>query len=371
MKKSFNRLCVLIVCAMFPLAGCEDERTAVVVESITINASSLEMTVGDTFQLTASSEPESDAGFEWVSDNVGVVTVNASGLVTAIAEGEAVISVSAGTASAVCSVSVNTARPEIEMVLIKSGTFTMGSSEDETERTEFEVQHEVTISQDFYMGRYEVTNGQFSQFLNAHDVRQDGILLTEEYGEQVMITEFDGWGSVWDAATQKWQPVEGMDDHPVVNVTWYGAMEFAHWVGGTLPTEAQWEYACRAGSGDKWYFGNDASLLVDHAWYWENSSSYELEIKTRKVGLLLPNSWGLYDVYGNVWEWCLDTWNGSSPYDAEAVTDPVSPHPGLSNVMRGGSWSVGTRYSRSAYRGTGYPYYSGSDVGFRIIKTIN
>ena len=114
------------------------------------------------------------------------------------------------------------------------------------------------------------------------------------------------------AESSKWEPVPGYENYPAVYVTWYGADEYAHWVGGSLPTEAQWEYACRAGSETDYFFeGESGAKLGDYAWYGSSGgvtlpSGPNGKRRTQEVGTKQPNPWGLYDMYGNVWEWCLD-----------------------------------------------------------------
>ena len=125
-----------------------------------------------------------------------------------------------------------------------------------------------------------------------------------------------------------------------------------------LPTEAEWEYACRAGTTTKYSLGDDDSELGTYAWFTENSGS-----KSHPVGGKLPNAWGLYDMHGNVWEWCQD-WYGA--YPDRAVTDPTGTRTGSIRVHRGGSWSHAAENCRSAYRGRGYPSSRYDYSGFRV-----
>ncbi len=240
-------------------------------------------------------------------------------------------------------------------VLIKAGTFTMGSPTTETDRSSDETQHQVTLTQDFYMGKYEVTNAQFCEFLNDKCIGSDGKYTTADYGTQIIVATDDmsvkySYGN--------WIPQSGYEDYPVVNVTWYGASEYAKWIGGTLPTEAQWEYACRAGSTTAYSFGDSSDSLGEYAWYDNNSDS-----KTHPVGQKKPNAWGLYDMHGNVWEWCAD-WYGD--YPSNAVTDPTGPTTGSDRVLRGGSWSYFADYCRSASRLHRNPVYCIRNYGFRV-----
>ena len=128
-----------------------------------------------------------------------------------------------------------------------------------------------------------------------------------------------------------------------------------------LPTEAQWEYAARAGTTTRFSYGDDPgySELGNHAWYMENSRG-----GTHPVGEKLPNPWGLYDMHGNVWEWCSDWSTGS--YPGGSVTDPVGPGSGSDRVLRGGGWYFSARYCRSAHRDGDRPGYTSGYLGFRV-----
>jgi formylglycine-generating enzyme required for sulfatase activity len=127
-----------------------------------------------------------------------------------------------------------------------------------------------------------------------------------------------------------------------------------------LPTEAEWEYACRAGTQTAYSFGDSESELADYAWYGPNSGR-----TTHPVGSKKPNAWGLYDMHGNVSEWCQD-WYGS--YPSGSVTDPTGPYSGSHRVSRGGGWD-GISVCRSAIRLWGRPGYRGSDIGFRVLRS--
>ena len=148
----------------------------------------------------------------------------------------------------------------------------------------------------------------------------------------------------------------GRGNRPVINVSWYDAQKYIEWLNKSnntdtfrLPTEKEWEYACRAGSDTKWCFGDDESKLKDYAWYNKNSDD-----KTHPVGELKPNSFGLYDMHGNVWEWCEDWFDSYKE----------------SKVVRGGSWLYGADWTASSYRGYGSPGLSDYNVGFRIARTL-
>jgi formylglycine-generating enzyme required for sulfatase activity len=264
------------------------------------------------------------------------------------------------------------------MVLIPHGTFLMGCSDGsnigdgagtglnttpaEPGRSSNETQHQVTLTQDFYMSKYAVTNVQYAVFLNATGVPSNGEADATANGgsaNQILIAS-DSWGVTWD--TDKWKAQSGYENYPVINVSWYGAKAYADWIGGNLPTEAQWEYACRAGTTTAWSFGADAANLGDYAWYDGNSGA-----QTHPVGEKLPNDYGLYDMHGNVLEWCLDSWDYYSAYSSDAVTDPVSPNAGTYRVLRGGSWrstALNVRVPPRIGSGPGFRY---SHYGFRLV----
>jgi formylglycine-generating enzyme required for sulfatase activity len=166
----------------------------------------------------------------------------------------------------------------------------------------------------------------------------------------------------------KWVAVQGMDNHPVIYVSWYGATEFAASLGGRLPTEAEWDYACRANTNTPYYFGT--CLLNIHAnydWPYPYNMCYNTNNfaprKTQKVGSYPPNGFGLYDMHGNVWEWCSD-WYG--PYPQIAETDPQGPEIGPFRVCRGGGWSNIAKSCRSAMRYP-RPMEQARTLGFRVV----
>jgi formylglycine-generating enzyme required for sulfatase activity len=240
----------------------------------------------------------------------------------------------------------------MNLVYIRGGTFTMGSPENESGRSSVEgSQTRVTLTDDFWMGETEVTNAQYKRFL-------------EESG-------YDGSG---DADSDYLKHFRGQSDmpvgssHPVVWVSWKNAMAFCEWASRksgmkvTLPTEAQWEYACRANPSKttRYSFGDSDSSLGDYAWYDKNSGGKTQPVKTKK-----PNAWGLYDMHGNVWEWCLDWYSDKLP--GGSVTNPPGPGSGGSRVVRGGSGSslpVGCR-SADRYRYT--PSFTHNLNGFRVV----
>ena len=204
-------------------------------------------------------------------------------------------------------------RTGIAFVGIPAGEFEMGSMKGADRERPV---HRVRVSA-FGLGKYAVTNAEYQRYLEATpDAKQPG-----EWNN----SQFNG------------------PQQPVVGVTWHEAQAFAKWAGGRLPTEAEWEYACRAGTQTEYYFGDDEKLLKDYGWYADNTG-----METKPVGQKKPNAWGLYDMHGNVWEWCLD---GMRTYTKDAQVDPVgSLDDRADRVVRGGSWIGLAQNCRAAYR---------------------
>ena len=249
----------------------------------------------------------------------------------------------------------------MKLALIPAGSFMMGSPVSEKGRRADEgPQHKVTISKPFYMGVTEVTVGQFGAFVADSGYKTDA--------------EKEGWGYVYKGGWSKlagasWRKAQFTQtaDHPAICVSWNDAVAFCRWLGkrtgknSRLPTEAQWEYACRAGTKTRFYFGEDEAQLAEHAWYRANS-----DMRTHPVGRKKPNAAGLYDMYGNVWEWCADFY--AKGYDAKAKTvDPTGPASGTARARRGGPWIDPPGYLRSASRHSSVPDHRNDIVGFRVV----
>jgi formylglycine-generating enzyme required for sulfatase activity/uncharacterized membrane protein YhaH (DUF805 family) len=224
-----------------------------------------------------------------------------------------------------------------KFVLIPAGTFMMGSPASEEERSISETQHQVTISKPFYMQTTPVTQEQWKRVMGHNPAF------------------FTSWFTK-------------DDDHPVERVSWNDVQEFIgkfNELDGTdkyrLPTEAQWEYAARAGTTTMFNTGNSEEDLSRAGWYHKNSGK-----QTQQVGEKTPNAWGLYDMHGNVLEWCQD-WKGD--YSASSVTDPEGPSSGSYRIVRGGAYCYGPILCRSAYRNDAAPSHYSPDMGFRLIRT--
>jgi formylglycine-generating enzyme required for sulfatase activity len=267
----------------------------------------------------------------------------------------------------------------------------MGSPADEPNREQAnETQHQVTLTQDFYMGKYEVTNAQYAAFLKDNGIGPTGGKADIENNERLIFasSSTSDWGLHWNAGTSEWEPAPGCADRPVIRVTWYGANAFAEWAGGSLPTDAQWEYACRGDYPDKatetatlpFGIGNGkvldghmANIDGNYAYDYDNggyqlgNSNTPYLARTTDVGSYRPNNYGLYDMHGNVWEWCLD-WHEPDYGNGNAdATDPTGAASGSYRVVRGGYWNSNARYCRSAYRNLYTPYSNSSNIGFRIV----
>ena len=254
----------------------------------------------------------------------------------------------------------------VTLLYIKGGTFMMGSPESEPERESNEIQHLVTLS-DFYLSEKAITNEQYCRFLNAKSISSDGKGNVSGYGSQTLVIAHE-WGVQY--ISSEWRPASGKADYPVVYVTWYGAKAYCNWAGGRLPTEAEWEYACRAGTTTP--FNTGANLTTSQANYNGNypynSNVKETYLKrTQPVGSYAPNAWGLYDMHGNVWEWCSD-WYGN--YSTSAVTNPQGSDSGLFRVLRGGSWNYSARFCRSANRYIISPLNRDYYYGFRLASSL-
>jgi formylglycine-generating enzyme required for sulfatase activity len=208
--------------------------------------------------------------------------------------------------------------PPANMVFIPPGTFRMGSPTNEVDRSDYEgPQTDVTISRGFWMGKYEVTQGEYLDVMgNNPSWFQPPNIETADLRRPVeQVSWFDAT-AYCAALTERERSAGRIATNAVYR----------------LPTEAEWEYACRAWTSTRFSYGDDPGYtnLTNYAWYMDNSGG-----ETHPVGQKLPNPWGLYDIHGNVWEWCQD-WFGA--YAGEIALDPQGPATGSSRVIRGGAW---------------------------------
>jgi formylglycine-generating enzyme required for sulfatase activity len=277
----------------------------------------------------------------------GTVDVNATGTYTLT---YTVSDAAGNAASLIRTVNVGTpatyasdlnASVAMEMIWVQPGSFTMGQDGVATP------EHNVTLTKGFYLGKYEVTQAQYEAVMTGNS---DGLSATpSQYG--------------------------GNADRPVEKVSWDDIQKFltrlnaqeagnipAGW-SYVLPTEAQWEYACRAGTTTAYSWGD--SITSDDANYnWDGDWNTGADFKqTRDVGQYSANPWGFFDMHGNVWEWTADWY---AAYSSGAQTDPEGPATGSSRVYRGGSWSLTGTSLRSASRNYYYPGYRNNNIGFRV-----
>ncbi len=235
----------------------------------------------------------------------------------------------------------------MKLVYIPAGEFMMGSPLSESDRSDDEGPiHKVEITKGFWMGQYEVTQEQYEKIMGENP------------------SSFKG------------------SNNPVETVSWNHATEFCKKLSEregmkySLPTEAQWEYAARAGTSTKYSFGDDENELYKYGNYcdksntggygWQDKNHDDEYDKTAPVGSLKPNPWGLYDMHGNVFEWCMD-YGDDNAYSKHNKQDPVYLQSTASRVRRGGSWNNSPRYCRSAYRYWDAPGFAGLNIGFRVV----
>jgi len=275
----------------------------------------------------------------------------------------------------------------MQMKWIPAGEFLTSKPSDDVMGSPAAPKIKVAITKPFYMASTEVTRGQFEAFVSQSGYRTEA--------------EARGWGTYWDKASKSNKPIPGRDwrhpgyeqdsDHPVACVTWNDANRFCHWLGEKtgrhvrMPTEAEWEYACRAGTTTRFQWGDKA----DAAKGWCNLTDETLRQALMKsvppgitsdnpicswsdgyaftspAGRFKPNAWGLFDMHGNLWEWCAD-WQGNAyPGDGSSV-DPHGPINGTKRVIRGGCWAEPPMFARSLSRVGWEPDNADFGVGFRV-----
>lgn len=279
---------------------------------------------------------------------------------------------------------------QFEMVPIPGGTFTMGSPENEPNRSGDEgPQHQVTV-RPFWMGKVEVTWDEYDLFAFSEDIRK-------KQRQGVDVASQPESEKAADAITRPTPPYTdetfgyGREGQPVINIPHHAAMEYCRWLsvktGKTyrLPTEAEWEYACRAGSQAAYHFGADPAKLGEYGWYLDNSDA-----RPHPVGKKSPNAWGLYDLHGNVAEWCLDHYDKdfykTFKPDLPALSPVLLPtERKFPHVVRGGSWDDKAPLLRCAARRASTDDWLMQDpqrpqsiwwltdalfVGFRIVRPL-
>ena len=339
MTKNFFYVTAAVVLLTAISTSCKKEVTGV-----TLNKTTLTLVKGGTEKLIATVTPDNatDKKVTWSSDNSEVATVSTDGTVTAKSAGKATITVTTndGNKTATCAVTVTssgiiiTHPAEPETVLVEGGTFTMGVSKEQDSESGNDERppHEVTLSS-FHIGKYEVTQGQWKAIMgnNPSGCFPKG------------------------------------DNYPVENVNWADIQTFIKRLNDStgkqyrLPTEAEWEYAARGGNQSKKYKYSGSNSVNEVAWHSSNSGS------TRPVGGKLPNELGIYDMSGNVSEWCND-WYDKDYYANSPSTNPQGPQTATPNrVIRGGSWETPTIHARITARSGQIPTINTTSVGFRLV----
>ncbi len=288
----------------------------------------------------------------------------------------------------------------MKLSLILSGEFMMGNAESAEKTARYYSQaydllphivadsiadeypqHRVRITRPFYLGCYHVTRGQFRKFVSDSGYETDA----EKYAKSKSSKD----DLFWSITSRSWRnpDFEQTDDHPVVNVSWNDAVAFCKWLSNKegvtyrLPTEAEWEYACRAGTKTRYSNGDNPEKLAqianvaDAAYAKKFPYHKSMAIKandgyvfTAPVGSFRPNAFGLFDMHGNVLQWCAD-WYDREYYRSSPVDDPQGPKASTTRVVRGGNWSCWACYVRSADRFSLVPGSHDDLKGFRVART--
>jgi formylglycine-generating enzyme len=297
----------------------------------------------------------------------------------------------------------------MKFVLVPGGEFLMGSDESPDVLSKAYLQyerrrvlelgdeapvHRVRITQAFYLGQFEVSVGQFRKFIEASGYTPES--MADGTGGYGYNANYDSTQSVSGDAFEGRDPkyswrnpgFDQGDNHPVVNITWNDAVALAKWLSEKegvkyrLPTEAEWEYACRAGTRTRYASGDNPESLLkvanvfdfDAKEYWLRWEKFAVSGQdgfafTSPVGSFASNAWGLYDMHGNVWEWVSD-WYVDDYYARSPVDNPQGPADGSVRVRRGGSWHTWALYARSSYRNWISPNSRYTLVGMRLVREV-
>ena len=252
--------------------------------------------------------------------------------------------------------------PKIEFVQIPGGEYDLGSFDKSSGSDEYPP-HSVLID-GFELSKYEVTNLQFANFLNAYG--NDEVKEGEFSGKKMIYDSPYGMKQI-ESGNRYWTVQKGYEFHPVTNVTWFGAYEFCRYYNYKLPSEAEWEYAARE-LGKKIKYGNGRQVAENNEINFSSGESTK-SMGTTHVASFAPNSLELFDLSGNVWEWCQD-WYNSDSYSNTRRDNPVGPTFGNYKVIRGGSWYNNSEGIRTTERSFIKPDRDMPDIGFRVAKSI-
>ena len=257
--------------------------------------------------------------------------------------------------------SLNKLTGGIDLVYVRGGSFEMGSEKGESDEKPM---HTITLS-NYFIGKYEVTVGQFRKFIAVTGYKTSADINGGSYlwnGSQWKLQA----GINWEFDALGFKRPETEENHPVIHVSWTDALEYTKWLSSVtgkafrLPTEAEWEFAARGGMSSNGYTFAGSNDINQVAWSLDNKSN-----QTFPVGKKQPNELGIYDMTGNVWEWCND-WYDADYYAKSPSTNPQGSKSGLFKVIRGGSWGGLSNFNRVTFRYRYFPGNRGKFNGFRI-----
>ncbi|MDR3329510.1 MAG: SUMF1/EgtB/PvdO family nonheme iron enzyme [Prevotellaceae bacterium] len=347
--------------AAVTLTACSESEENISVTGISLSKTTLTLAVGGTKILTATVTPAlaTNKSVTWASSNAAVASV-AEGRVAALQVGSATITATAGDTTATCEVRVSaegvgggayTANGvSFDMVSVAGGTLSMGATDIATPA------HSVAVG-DFAIGQREVTQGLWEAVMGSYP--------------STAPSSTYGLGSDYPVYYVSWQAIVGTSDsvaYSINGVDYYRdgfCYKLSQLVGGgtqfCLPTEAEWEYAARGGSQSQGYRYSGSNTVGDVAWYDSNSDS-----TAQAVGTKAANELGIYDMSGNVWEWCSD-WYSSTYYSGSPSDNPTGPVAGVNRVVRGGGWGSVATGCRVAYRHSFAPGFRTHLLGFRLV----